>query len=73
VERCSFHPLCHLELYQSSAGTAQSPADIKWDKCNNVLGNYGEKLFYFIVTNGPIWNKEELPEEWKESIIVPIH
>ena len=21
----------------------------------------------------PIWNKEELPEEWKESIIVPIY
>jgi len=20
-----------------------------------------------------IWNKEELPEEWRESIIVPIH
>jgi len=20
-----------------------------------------------------IWNKEELPEEWKESIIVPIY
>jgi hypothetical protein len=20
-----------------------------------------------------IWNKEELPEEWKESLIVPIH
>ena len=20
-----------------------------------------------------IWNKEELPEEWKESVIVPIH
>jgi hypothetical protein len=20
-----------------------------------------------------IWNKEELPEQWKESIIVPIH
>ena len=20
-----------------------------------------------------IWNKEELPQEWKESIIVPIH
>jgi hypothetical protein len=20
-----------------------------------------------------IWNKEELPEDWKESIIVPIH
>jgi hypothetical protein len=20
-----------------------------------------------------IWNKEKLPEEWKESVIVPIH
>jgi hypothetical protein len=20
-----------------------------------------------------IWNKEELPEQWKESIIVPVH
>jgi hypothetical protein len=20
-----------------------------------------------------VWNKEELPDEWKESIIVPIH
>jgi hypothetical protein len=20
-----------------------------------------------------IWNKEELPQQWKESIIVPIH
>ena len=23
--------------------------------------------------NNSIWNKEELPEEWKESIIVPNH
>ena len=23
--------------------------------------------------NISIWNKEELPEEWKESIIIPIH
>ena len=22
---------------------------------------------------GSIWNKDELPEEWKESIIVPIY
>jgi hypothetical protein len=21
----------------------------------------------------PVWNKEELPDQWKESIIVPIH
>ena len=26
-----------------------------------------------ILCIGIIWNKEELPQEWKESIIVPIH
>jgi hypothetical protein len=23
--------------------------------------------------NDSIWNKEQLPDQWKESIIVPIH
>jgi hypothetical protein len=23
--------------------------------------------------NNSIWNKEELPDQWKESIIVPVH
>jgi hypothetical protein len=27
-------------------------------------------IYKFIIT---IWNKEDLPEEWKESVIVPIH
>ena len=31
---------------------------------------HGQNHFKFIIS---IWNNEELPEEWKESIIVPIH
>jgi hypothetical protein len=34
----------------------------------------GETLVYVIhklITS--IWNKEEMPDEWKESVIVPIH
>jgi hypothetical protein len=23
--------------------------------------------------NNSVWNKEELPDQWKESIIIPIH
>jgi hypothetical protein len=23
--------------------------------------------------NKSIWNKEELPDQWKESVIVPVH
>jgi hypothetical protein len=34
----------------------------------------GETLVFVIqkLVNS-IWNKEELPDEWKESIIIPIH
>ena len=47
-------------------GIAQLPAELikVWDRtiCLEI-----HKLSTFI------WKKEELPEEWKESIIVPIH
>ena len=33
-------------------------------------GKLYEEIHKLIVL---IWNKEELPQEWKESIIVPIH
>ena len=36
----------------------------------NILTIQGPLNFKFII---PIWNKEELPEEWKESIIVPVY
>ena len=49
-----------------SPGVAQIPAEL--------IKEGGRKIRYqihkLIVS---IWNKEELSEEWKESIIVPIH
>ena len=38
--------------------------------CNGIL----KTIFRtFLLLSVSIWNKEELPEEWKGSIIVPIH
>ena len=44
---------------QKSPGIDQIPTENRTD--------YGRGLII------SIWNKEEMPEEWKESIIVPIH
>jgi hypothetical protein len=36
----------------------------------------GDRTFCCAIYNKliiSIWNKEELPDEWKESIIVPLH
>jgi len=34
----------------------------------------GSRLIFYEITKliNSIWNKEEMPENWKESIIVPI-
>jgi hypothetical protein len=47
-------------------GSAQSPAEL--------IQAGGETLVSVIhkLINS-IWNKEELPDQWKESIIVPVH
>ena len=44
-----------------SPGTDQIPAE---------LIKAGDRTIHHIIS---IWNKDELPEEWKESIIVPIY
>jgi hypothetical protein len=36
-----------------------------------VIQTGGETLWYEIINS--IWNKEELRDQWKESIIVPIY
>jgi hypothetical protein len=39
-----------------------------------IIQGKGEILLYAIhKLINYIWNKEELPDQWKESIIVPIH
>ena len=49
-----------------SPGTDQIPTE--FIKAGG--GNIGSEINKLI---NSIWNKEELPEEWKESIIVPIY
>jgi hypothetical protein len=53
-----------LKSYKSP-GTDQIPAEVikaGVETCSEI-----HKLIC------SIWNKEELPQQWKESIIVPIH
>jgi len=54
-----------LKIYKS-LGNAQIAADLI--RTRNRLISY--KIHN--ITNS-IWNKEELPQQWKESIIVPIY
>jgi hypothetical protein len=54
-----------LKSYKSP-GTDQIPAEL-----TNAVG---ETLYSEIHRLIPaIWNKEELPQQWKEPIILPIH
>jgi hypothetical protein len=54
-----------LKKYKSS-GSDQIPAEL-YQAGGEILVSVLHKL----ITS--IWNKEELPDQWKESIIVPIH
>ena len=49
-----------------SHGSDQIPAELFKAGCKTVL----YEIHRLIIS---IWNKEELPEEWKESIVVPIY
>ena len=49
-----------------SPGIDQIPAELIKEGGRTIR----YQIYKLIVS---IWNKEELPEEWKESIIVPIH
>ena len=48
-----------------SPGTDQIPAELINARGRTICSEIHKLINYF-------WNKEELPEEWKESIIVPI-
>jgi hypothetical protein len=54
------------KLKDKSLCIVQIPAEL--------VKGWGRKICCEIhkLTNS-IWNKEELPEEWKESIIVPVY
>jgi hypothetical protein len=47
-------------------GSDQIPAELY-----QAGGEILVSVMYKLITS--IWNKEEMPDQWKESIIVPIH
>ena len=49
-----------------SPGIDQIPAELIKAGGRTIRGAFHKLII-------AIWNKEELPEEWKESVIVPIH
>ena len=49
-----------------SPGTGQIPAEMIKQEGRIICLEIHKRIT-------SIWNKEELPEEWKESIVVPIH
>ena len=51
---------------QKSSGIDQIPAELIKEGGRTIRYQIHKRIV-------SIWNKEELPEEWKESIIVPIH
>jgi hypothetical protein len=61
----SWNCYCKVEKYKSP-GSDQISAEL--------IQAGGEMLLFTIhkLINS-VWNKEELPDQWKESIIVPIH
>jgi hypothetical protein len=55
----------NLKIYKSP-GTDQIPAELIKARCEILCS----EIQRFICS---IWNKEELPQQWKESIILPSH
>ena len=49
-----------------TTGFDEIPAELIKAGCGTICGEINK-----LITS--IWKKEKLPEEWKESIIVPIH
>jgi hypothetical protein len=64
----------HLEVEITTAKLKKykSPGSIQ--NLVELIQAGGEKLVFVIhkLINS-IWNKEDLPDQWKESVIVPIH
>jgi hypothetical protein len=57
--------IAKLKKYKSP-GNDQIPAELYQAGCETLVS-----VIHKLITS--IWNKEQLPDQWKESIIVPIH
>ena len=67
--------VCEVEMAidkltrDKSPGIDQIPAELIKAGCRI----FARRLSKIYKLKNPIWNKEELPEEWKESKIVPVY
>jgi hypothetical protein len=59
--------IAKLKRYKSP-GSDQIPAELIQAGCEKLRSKI-QKL----ITRNSMWNKEKLPDQWKESIIVPVH
>jgi hypothetical protein len=57
--------IAELKNYKSP-GNDQIPAELIQARCEILLSAIHKLI-------NSVWTKEELPDQWKESIIVPIH
>jgi hypothetical protein len=57
--------IAELKKYKSQ-GSDQIPAEL-----NQAGGEILVSVIHKLIAS--VWNKEEMPDQWKESIIVPIH
>jgi hypothetical protein len=57
--------IANLKKYKSP-GSDQIPAELHQSGGETLVS-----LIYKLITS--IWNREELPDQWKEFIIVPVH
>ena len=53
-------------LLYKSPGTDQIPAELIKPGCRTIRSGIHKLI-------NSIWNKEELPEQWKKSVIVPMY
>ena len=71
TERLVPEPSAFEEMAIEKQKRRKSP-DIDQFSADLIKAGCGTIRFEFHKFLNSIWNKEELPEEWKESIVVPI-
>jgi hypothetical protein len=65
-------PSLEVEVTIAKLGKYKSPGS---DAIASELIQAGDKILLYAIHElvNSVWNKEELPDQWKESTVVPIH
>jgi hypothetical protein len=76
----------HIEVHTAKPGTCRTEVEIAIGKSRKFESQTSDQIPAELIKAGietllsgiykpinSIWNKEELPDQWKESVIVPVH